>query len=73
MAENEKKRQICGQKNLHPTSSPQTTSEHLSVDLETLEINTWTKLEKSRLHLKSSTTYCNFSSISGMSTKLKMI
>jgi len=40
--------------------------------LETLEMNMRTKLEKSRLHLKSFTTYCNFSSISGMRIILKM-
>ena len=60
-------------KTLHPISSPQTTTEHWSVGSETLEMNMRTKQEKIRLHLKSFTTYYNFSSISGMSIKLKML
>jgi len=60
-------------KNLHPISSPQTTTKHWSVGSETLEMNMRTKLGKIRLLLKSFTTYCNFSSISGMSIELKML
>lgn len=59
-------------KNLQPISSPQTTTKHWSVVLETLEMNMRTKLENSLLHLKSFTTYCNFSSISGMRIILKV-
>ena len=60
-------------KNLQPISSPQTTTKHWSVVLETLEMNMQTELEKSWLHLKSFTAYYNFSSISGMSIKLETL